>query len=244
MSFDLHLLYLLNHWVGRNAEADSLLRLLAVWGPLWAAWEVARPWIFAEDAARCVRITRNAVLSGAAALLLALLLSHLKARTRPFLAFPVVLLYLAPNDSSFPDLVTALGVGATFGAIFYQRERWGKAGFVTVLWTLARMMSGTMFPTDGLVAAGLGAFPVAVEAALKFIPSSRAMARAGVLALSIGFVAVGWAVRNTHSHLPRLSTSLETPAAVHSQTSERPGIDPRLKGFLPEEESGILAVTA
>ena len=68
-----------------------------------AAFEVARPWILGEDAKRCLRITRSALLSGIFAYLTAQYLNQMFARPRPFLSHPVSLLYIAPNDPSFPS---------------------------------------------------------------------------------------------------------------------------------------------
>ncbi len=242
-SLDLPLLHWLNGIAAASPAAFSLLRVLAVWGPLWAAWEVALPWLRAEETPRALRITRDALMSGAVALLLATLLGHFMVRGRPFLSHPVTLLYLPPNDSCFPDRVTALAVGMTLGALHDPRNRWLTAVGVTAAWLFARMASGAMFPSDVIAGLLLGALPMTLEVIIQRadLPANSARAGAVMGAIILGAAALG--LRGSKLPLPAQSTSQEQMMRA-LPSGQKPALaDPRLKGYLPAEEARLLAVT-
>lgn len=241
-ALDLRLLYILNHWVGRNTELDSILRFMALWGVTWAAWEVGRPWIKGQSLPDCLRSTRDALLSASTAFLFSFVLTHLHTRARPFLSYPVTMLYVAPNNACFPDIVTALGVGMTLGAIRRDRSRWLPAGVVTSLWVLARMASGTMFPLDAVVGVIIGAIPVACEATLDKIPYPRSRVRAGAVAVGALVIGLGWISRSHLPKIPPMSTTQEKMSLVRANGPVRPVPDNRLKGFMIPEERRALSV--
>jgi undecaprenyl-diphosphatase len=123
---------------------------------------LAAVWLLSRQAGR----TRQAVLVGCvaavAAIALGLLLEHVLARPRPFVALEFAPLVPHAADSSFPSDHTLTGV-ALVGALLWRAP---LAGSALVLWALfvgaCRVAAGLHYPSDIL---GSAVLALALDAA-------------------------------------------------------------------------------
>ncbi len=144
-----------------------LVRVIAEYGIFVLPVALAAIWLVTGPGP-----TREAVLAGAIAFVLAILLSFALGlvidRPRPFLALGTTPLFSYPVDSSFPSDHTLLGV-ATVGPTAWRSPR---AGIWLVLWTLvvglARVAAAVHYPSDIIGSALLAAVPTAMG--LRAVP--------------------------------------------------------------------------
>lgn len=158
-AFDQHWFHVVNNWTQVNPFLNDLGKIVAKGAPeLWALVFLVL-WFWPP---RVRSQTREAVVfaivAGAFALVINLVLGHFFYRPRPFVFEPqeVHQLLQHARDSSFPSDHAAGSFGFATG-LFYARTRDGIYGILfAAAVAVARVFVGLHWPTDVLAGAGIG----------------------------------------------------------------------------------------
>jgi undecaprenyl-diphosphatase len=158
--FDTAVLHWFNSFAGRSHVFDVVTAAFTNYAPVLFALLFLGYFFFTRtETGRMRRTVILAGLSGVVALVLAVVISMLHYRARPFVATPELVRLLVPhaNDSSFPsDHATG---SAAFAAGMWRAPSRSAAWIFTVLAVLvgvSRLVAGVHWPTDILASLVLG----------------------------------------------------------------------------------------